>query len=191
MSGVGIPNESTDCQAALAGLIEPGEEIVFVGSQKLALTGAWTPLKQFEICQYVWNHPSPLGLSEQAVDLYETDLPAMLELTSLVYPAYFRKGTAQLAQYIGIKIDGRLAAMAGIRMSFPGFQELSAICTHPDFRGRGLASQLTLELVRRILSEGDLPFLHTETDNTSAQRVYENVGFALRTVLPCKVLQRQ
>jgi len=47
----------------------------------------------------------------------------------------------ELGRYFGVIENGRLAAMAGERMGMPGFREVSAVCTHPDFLGRGLAQK--------------------------------------------------
>lgn len=114
----------------------------------------------------------------------------MLELTALVYPAYFRKGTAELGDYFGIIQEGQLCAMAGIRMAFDGHQEISAVCTHPDHRGKGYASRLTKHLVHHIQRKGDIAFLHTESDNLQARRVYESIGFRLRAMLPFYIVVR-
>lgn len=114
----------------------------------------------------------------------------MLELTALVYPSYFRAGTARLGDYFGVIKNGQLCAMAGIRMNFDGHQEISAVCTHPDSRGKGLASLLSLHLVHRITKSGDVAFLHTESDNSAAQSVYERLGFTLRKKLPFMVVDR-
>jgi hypothetical protein len=46
-----------------------------------------------------------------------------------------------LGDFWGIKIGGRLIAMAGERMKQPGYTELSGVCTHPDFRGKGLGGR--------------------------------------------------
>ncbi len=114
----------------------------------------------------------------------------MLELTALVYPAYFRQGTAELGDYFGILEDGELCAMAGIRMAFDGHQEISAVCTHPNHRGQGYASRLTSHVVRHIESQGDVAFLHTELDNAAARRIYDRLGFSVRATLPFIILQR-
>jgi len=34
--------------------------------------------------------------------------------------------------------------MAGERMRFPGYTEVSGVCTHPKFRNRGLAGRCPL-----------------------------------------------
>ena len=71
--------------------------------------------------------------------------------------------------------------MAGERLVPDGYTEVSAVCTHPDARGRGLAALLTHRVATRIRQRGDVPFLHVAEGNDGARRVYERLGFALRT----------
>jgi predicted GNAT family acetyltransferase len=104
----------------------------------------------------------------------------VLELTALVYPHYFRPRTMELGRYFGIYQDGRLAAMAGERMGTETTQEISAICTHPDFLGRGYARRLTAMLTNDNLARGRLPFLHASHENHRALRMYEQLGYTYR-----------
>lgn len=183
-----IQSSTLEASQDLLALIEPGEKVGVLSIQPVTLEG-WIVQKEFDIYQYVWQGQSPQP-DPEAILLGPQHLDSMLELTGLVYPAYFRKGTAELGDYFGIIENGQLCAMAGIRMAMTGFQELSAICTHPDHRGRGLASRLTNHLVRQIVAQGETPFLHTEHDNKPAQAIYERLGFELNAVLPFRVMER-
>ena len=104
----------------------------------------------------------------------------MLALTALVYPHYFRARTMELGRYFGIYLDGRLAAMIGERLGTDGHTELSAICTHPDFTGRGFARRLTAWLGNDVLAQGRMPFLHVSHENARAKALYQRMGFRLR-----------
>lgn len=109
-----------------------------------------------------------------------TDPKPVLELTALVYPHYFRPRTIELGRYFGIVENGRLAAMAGERMGMPGFREVSAVCTHPDFVGRGLARHLLAFLSNDILRGGAVPFLHVSPTNARALELYRRNGYRTR-----------
>jgi predicted GNAT family acetyltransferase len=68
--------------------------------------------------------------------------------------------------------------MAGERMRLPDATEISAVCTHPDFQGRGYGRTLMTAMLSRILAQGRRPFLHVKTDNT-AKRLYERLGLVV------------
>ena len=73
--------------------------------------------------------------------------------------------------------DGRLIAMAGERMCAGPLREISGVCTHPEYQGRGLARRLMRKLVRRQMLRGETPFLHVMRDNQTARALYERMGF--------------
>ncbi|TIU40383.1 MAG: GNAT family N-acetyltransferase, partial [Mesorhizobium sp.] len=95
-----------------------------------------------------------------------------------------------LGEFWGVKIDGRLAAMAGERMKQPGYSELSGVCSHPDFRGGGLARLLSLFVANRIMARGEVPYLHAFANNAAAIKLYESIGFRLRSAMNIAVVQR-
>jgi predicted GNAT family acetyltransferase len=113
----------------------------------------------------------------EAVVLTDADLPEILDLVERTRPGPFRKRTADLGTYLGIRRDGALIAIAGERMRLPGYTEISAVCTDPAFRGAGLASRLIRALCFGIQEGGAVPFLHAALDNTNAIRLYEQLGF--------------
>lgn len=183
---VAVPSLGPDAEKDIGTLVQSGESIGILG---VIPALPWETAKELTLRQYVWQNADSPSADSQAVKLGEAHVQAMLDLTALVYPAYFRPDTARLGDYYGLFEGGRLASMAGIRMAMPGFQELSAICTHPDFRGRGLAGRLTWHLVHQVLEQGEMPFLHTESDNP-AQAMYEKLGFRLHQMIPFKVFKR-
>ena len=113
----------------------------------------------------------------------ETDIADMVALAALTHPGPFRSHTYRFGTYLGIRVNGALAAMGGQRMHLPGYREVSAICTHPDFRGRGYARLIVARLVAMIFDEGLKPFLHVQAENTAAQALYATLGFAERALL--------
>jgi predicted GNAT family acetyltransferase len=114
----------------------------------------------------------------------------MLALAQLTQPGPFLARTHVMGMFRGIRIDGRLAAMAGERMRVPGYTELSGVCTHPDFRGRGLARRLSAIVCAGIDARGETPFLHAWKDNHAAIALYEQLGFRLRAEVNVAVLER-
>lgn len=114
------------------------------------------------------------------VDLTDEDAPEMLALATLTKPGPFAAETHRLGQFIGVKQDGVLIAMAGERLRLPGHTEVSGVCTHPDHRGRGYAAALMRAVMARILATGETPFLHAYASNTGAIALYETLGFRVR-----------
>lgn len=120
--------------------------------------------------------------------LGEADAGEMLALATLTVPGPFFGKTHQLGDFIGVKRDGRLVAMAGERMRPAGFTEVSGVCTHPDHRGHGYASALMRVVTQRILERGEQAFLHAYAANTATIALYETLGFSVRTPITYTVL---
>ena len=114
------------------------------------------------------------------------DAAEMHALAKLTEPGPFEARTHELGGFLGVRVDGRLVAMAGERMKPDGFTEVSGVCTHPDHRGHGYAAMLSTAVAERILDRGELPFLHAFASNATAIALYERLGFRLRT--PVRVL---
>jgi GNAT superfamily N-acetyltransferase len=120
----------------------------------------------------------PPGNAQPTIDaLTAADAPAMVGLTDVAFPGLFRPRTHVLGNYFGIRADGELIAMAGERFSLHGYREISAVCTHPQHTGRGLAAGL----IRRVLAEqaerGLGSLLHVAEKNARAIALYERLGF--------------
>jgi ribosomal protein S18 acetylase RimI-like enzyme len=116
----------------------------------------------------------------EAVLLGAADVPDMLDLVARTRPGPFEPDTYRMGTYLGIRHDGALVAMAGERIRPPGWSEISAVCTDPAHRGRGLATRLIRAVGAVIRERGEVPFLHAAGSNTTAIRLYEHMGFTLR-----------
>lgn len=126
----------------------------------------------------------------EAIRLTVDDVPDMLGLISIAQPGPFLPRTIELGQYLGLRQNGQLVAMAGERMHLPGFCEVSAVCTHPDYRGFGFGGSLTTMVAERIISRGEVPFLHVATTNEIAKKLYQKLGFRFRAELQLSILKR-
>src|SRR5436309_15171242 len=104
----------------------------------------------------------------------------MIALVEATRPRTYSKRTIEMGRYLGYREDGTLVAMAGGRARPPGFAEVSAVCTAPDHRGRGLGSELTLAVTDVIRARGEEAYLHVLETNTPPISVYESLGFVLR-----------
>lgn len=121
--------------------------------------------------------------------LTEADAPEMLALATLTKPGPFRSATRRLGPFIGVKQDGRLVAMAGRRLRVDGFTELSGVCTHPDWRGRGYAAGLSRAVVGEILASGEGAFLHAFAEHDATIAFYRSLGFEVRAPMTYTILK--
>ena len=115
-----------------------------------------------------------------AIVLGETDVTELSDLVARTEPGPFRHQTWRMGTYLGLRVEGRLVAMAGERMHLPGWTEISAVCTDPDFRGQGLAARLVRAIGAGIEDHGEQALLHVLAANTAAIRLYEKLGFVVR-----------
>jgi len=169
--------------AALAALPEPGEVMVMWDFAPPPLPPGLVTARTGTVVQMVLTREPEAIDDPRVAALSEADAAAMLALAQLTEPGPFTLKAQALGTFYGIRLDGRLAAMAGERMKVDGFSEVSGVCTHPDFRGRGLARLLSVIVTRQILARGETPFLHAWADNAAAIRLYEQIGFTARTRL--------
>ena len=127
----------------------------------------------------------------ETVTLGAADVAEMIALTELTKPGPFSARTHQLGTFLGIRIDGKLVAMAGERMKPANYTEMTAVCVHPDHRGRGYGQVLLAAVSRQIVARGEIPFLHVFTNNTSAIALYQRQGMEIRRRLHVTVLQKR
>jgi ribosomal protein S18 acetylase RimI-like enzyme len=164
-----------DDVAALAG---PGGTAVFAGPPSATPAG-WTESLRIPGFQLVGEAFEPRE-DPDAVLLGAEHAGAMAALVELTRPGPWAPRTWELGGYRGILVDGELVALAGERMHPEGFAEISAVCTHPDHRGAGLATRLMRAVAAGIVARGEIPFLHVAGANANALRLYEALEFRTR-----------
>jgi predicted GNAT family acetyltransferase len=139
------------------------------------------------VAEKITPGPAPgFGFGELNAD----DASAMHDLATLTRPGPYVAHTNRLGRFIGVKSGSRLVAMAGERMAMPGMREVSGVCTHPDFRGRGYAGGLMRVVAELMLARGEMPFLHAYAGNTSAIALYQQLGFQHRADLIASIFVR-
>ena len=187
---LGVPGPGTPLSPAVETLVAAGESVFLLGQVPPEPAG-WALMPLGDLAQMVCDAPLPEVHGPEFIELGEAHRADVLVLTARVYPHYFRAHTMKLGRYFGIYEDGRLAAIIGERMGPPGWRELSAICTHPDFLGRGYARRLMAWLSNDLLAQGLTPFLHVSHQNTRALALYRNTGYRIRTDIPFWSLARR
>jgi ribosomal protein S18 acetylase RimI-like enzyme len=177
-----IAEPSAKAYADLAADLPPKTEGRLFRPGKEALPDGWEELDAFPMLQMIATDV-PASSDAIATALSAGDLPAMMDLVAVAKPGPFGPRTPAMGRYLGIRHDGRLVAMAGERLRVPGHVELSAICVHPDARGRGHGATLTVALMRLASDGGEVPFLHVRPENAGAVALYEKLGFRTRREL--------
>lgn len=185
--GAVLDQDNPQCWRDLKKLIGPGGNVVLTGKE-LRVPKNWEELgggmgKQMT-GEAVFGQ-----VDDEAIELGCDDVPEMLELISRTEPGPFLPRTVELGGYVGFRVGGNLVAMAGRRIHAPGWVEISAVCTDPDYQGKGLAGRLVMAVAAGIRADGAVPFLHVSESNENAIRLYEKLGFRIRTRGTFKVVK--
>ena len=152
----------------------------------------WRIEKEARMWKMIWDAPMPAtDVAPDAIRLRAEHASLAVDLASLTNPGPFGMHTPELGEYFGYFDGGRLIAMAGERMCAGDLQEVSGICTHPDFQGRGYARKLTLKLVRRQMERGKTSFLHVLSHNAGARALYEKMGYRNYLETTVRVITRK
>ena len=187
-----IREQSPQAYASLAELLGPEDIAVFFLDAPPRVPEKWRILQNLEMHQMICDtppaHPSvPDSVIEP---LGDSDIPQMRQLAEATEPGPFRSRTIEFGGYQGIRDAGRLVSMTGQRLRVPGFTEVSAVCTYPEYRGRGYAQALVSTVSQGIFARGETPILGVRLDNSSAVRVYKRAGFTIRRNLHVLVVKK-
>jgi len=168
----------------LHSLLAPGEPVWLIGERYPAV-----PELNFEgtmecLQMVLPETVTPAGPTNEIVRLSNANAPAMVALTTIAFPGFFRSRTSEMGSYYGIRSDGELIAMGGERLRLDGYAEISGVCTHPAHRGKGLAASLIWQLARTHRRDGLVSWLHVGGENHRAIELYLRMGFrAVRKVM--------
>jgi ribosomal protein S18 acetylase RimI-like enzyme len=166
--------------ADLRALLLPGEQVAFLGAAPLATPAGLHAEALGTVAQMLAPALEPGQPPDGLIELGDADAPEMLRLATLTKPGPFGPRTHELGSFLGVRADGRLVAMAGERMRFGRWVEISGVCVHPEHRGAGHAARLMTAVGARIVAHGARPFLHVFAHNTGAIALYERLGFTTR-----------
>jgi ribosomal protein S18 acetylase RimI-like enzyme len=155
------------------------------------LTAGWEVIRAVELHQMVLegetaaspqpNKAAPDKAAVEIIELTPADVPEM----SVVYTAT-RPGRTlcpriqKLGQFLGVREDGKLVAIGGLRLHIAGYREITTVATLPGHEGRGYATAIMRALIDRIHARGERPFLTVRTDNNRASAIYRRLGFTER-----------
>lgn len=189
---VGLESNTTDNLTELADLLPNERVCVFIDPAQISVPAPWSLLNCVDCYQMVFNVKAvKLSTGEvKVVDLTDEHVPQMLALTQTTNPGPFSQQTIRFGHYKGIFDGDNLVAMAGQRLNPSPYAELSAVCTHPDYLGKGYAKLLLMSQVERLLKSDGVPYLHVRHDNERAISVYKSLGFEVTRKLFFHVIKK-
>ncbi len=174
----------------LAQLIPVGEKVILFMKKPILIPEQWHTEAARPLLQMVYTKHQTFATDNTGiVPLYKKHVPAMLELTGITNPGPFFNRTIELGNYEGIFNAEQLIAMIGQRLQVGQYAEVSAVCTHPDFTGKGYAAKLIIDQINKITAAGKIPFLHVYPENPACY-LYKKLGFTVRRKLMVYFLER-
>jgi len=188
----GLAGSSRAHVAALESLVAVGDDMGTAGPFVPRLPANWETVEEFQLFQMIRVDRTPLPeVDVGASVLTAADAGEAMALVELARPGPFRPRTMELGTYVGVRVGGRLVAMAGERLWVDDFREVSGVCTHPLVEGRGYARALVARVVNRMMRSGETPFLHVRSHNKRAIELYRRLGFVRRAQFPMLYARRR
>jgi ribosomal protein S18 acetylase RimI-like enzyme len=173
-AAIDAPSAATFAQ--LRSLLDPEESIWIVDYGRTA--PGLTVVDALECVQMVLpaeiDTPAP---GRDVLPLTPAHAQQMVALTNVAFPGFFRPAAYRMGSFFGVRVGGELVAMGGERLLLPGHPEMSAICTHPDHRGEGLATDVIRHLAIHHRRAGLVSWLHVGAPNRRAIDLYASLGF--------------
>ena len=180
---------SEDSREALTALVRAHGDAALVEAEPPDLPAGLEVVSRAVLWQMLAEDLRLVPPDFEWVDLAEADAPQMLALAELTRPGPFSSRTHRLGDFVGVKRDGELIAMAGERLKPDGFTEVSGVCVRPGDQGRGYAAGLMSVVAERIVARGETPFLHVYDHNARAIAVYQALGYRLRRKMAMVVVR--
>ncbi|WP_158752378.1 GNAT family N-acetyltransferase [Acidobacterium sp. S8] len=186
-----VKDQTPQAYSALGELLAPDEFAIFFLDAPPNVPKGWRLLKHFQMHHMICRDlPSPSKLESLIQPLHTDDVSHMQKIAEATEPGPFRTRTIEFGGYRAIRDAGHLAAMTGQRISLTGYTEVSAVCTYPEYRGRGYAQALVATVARGIFDHGETPILGVTIGNDAAVSTYEKVGFTIRRNLHVVVVKK-
>jgi ribosomal protein S18 acetylase RimI-like enzyme len=176
---------------ALAALVPDDGELWIVERDPLPLPSSVLVRREAMLAQMIADDAAAIPVPAlRPTLLSEADASEMRALANLTRPGPFHPLTHRLGRFVGVRDKGMLVAMAGERMRMPGLAEVSGVCTHPDYRGRGHAKALMRCVMQAMRARGETPFLHAYAAHAATVAMYETLGFRVRAEMRMTVIAR-
>lgn len=160
-------------------LFTPERKILYANPSAITIPQGWQLLQKIKGLQFIYEGGAIKNEFATIQPLGTKHVSQMVELATLTKPGPFAKKTINFGYYHGIFENHTLVAMAGQRLHVQNYTEISAVCTHPNYTGKGYANTLMQHQLQLILQQGQQPFLHVREDNERAVALYKRLGLII------------
>jgi ribosomal protein S18 acetylase RimI-like enzyme len=158
-------------------LLPTGRKILYAIPSFISQPAGWQIQHEIKGLQFVYEGNEIKSEFPNVKPLTEMHVKEMIQLVRLTKPGPFGLRTIDFGSYFGIFENDKLVAMTGQRLHIENYIEISAVCTHPNYLGKGYASALLQHQLQIILQNGEQPFLHVRENNQRAVDLYLRTGF--------------
>ena len=187
----GFEHSYTKGFAELHDLLPAGRKILYANPSSKAIPKGWQLEHEIKGLQFIYEGDAIKGEFANLVPLSETHVEQMVQLAKLTKPGPFGNRTIAFGHYHGIFDTDKLVAMTGQRLHVENYTEISAVCTHPDYLGRGYANTLLQHQLQLIQHQGQQPYLHVRENNERAIAIYKRLGFIVSRPMIFYFLKRE
>ncbi len=188
----GFAHDYTKGFSDLYELLPAGRKILYAIPSFIREPAGWELKHEIKGLQFVYEGSKEIKTQfSNVMPLTEAHVEEMIQLVKLTKPGPFGRRTIEFGSYFGIFEHEKLIAMTGLRLHVENCTEISAVCTHPDYLGKGYASILLQHQLQLILQQGQQPFLHVREDNKRAIALYQRLGFSKSRPMNFYFMKRQ
>jgi ribosomal protein S18 acetylase RimI-like enzyme len=172
-------------------LLPAGRKILYATPARIQQPAGWYLRAEVEGLQFIYTGTGASNYDLSGLTpLGKANVPEMMALAALTKPGPFGLRTIEFGHYFGIFESGRLVAMTGQRLHAGNHTEISAVCTHPAYLGKGFAATLMQHQLNLILNHGEQPYLHVRADNKRAIALYERLQFKVNRTMNFYFMER-
>ncbi|MEI8073878.1 MAG: GNAT family N-acetyltransferase [Bacteroidota bacterium] len=187
---VGLKDWDSSSLQKLFDILPAGRTLSTLIANPFVLNDQWELIFSLTLFQMVCTQQKTFKSSDLPLEpLSDEHIPQMIDLTALTKPGPFVQRTIDFGNYFGVFENDQLVAMAGERLHLADYTEVSAVCTHPAYLGKGYAVALVHYLTEQILATGKTAFLHVRQDNERAIQLYQGLGYEIRTEMYFAVIK--